>query len=122
MTLRHVGNVVHSLQLVVSFWNIATNTGIMKAIKLFSGCELTESFSFSVAWDLAEYIHIIRRLYEDREGWLAPFPWCEEFRFHLDDIFTRLKFVSRSRQLGREKDHIVAVSYTHLTLPTKLEV
>ena len=50
---------------------------------------------------------IIRQLYEDREGWLAPFPWCEEFRFNLDNIFTRLKFVSRRKERGTKTEDIV---------------
>ena len=54
-----------------------------------------------------KYISIIRQLYEDREGWLAPFPWCEEFRFNLDNIFTRLKFVSRKKEGGIKTDVIV---------------
>ncbi|XP_067029206.1 NLR family CARD domain-containing protein 3-like [Acropora muricata] len=58
-------------------------------------------------FDLVKYSSIIRQLYEDREGWLAPFPWCEEFRFHLDSIFTRLKFVSRRKERGIKTDDIV---------------
>ncbi|XP_044162989.1 NACHT, LRR and PYD domains-containing protein 12-like [Acropora millepora] len=58
-------------------------------------------------FDLVKYISIIRQLYEDREGWLAPFPWCEEFRFSLDNIFTRLKFVSRKKERGIKTDVIV---------------
>ena len=54
-----------------------------------------------------KYISIIRQLYEDREGWLAPFPWCEEFRFNLDSIFTRLKFVSRRKERGVKTDDSV---------------
>ncbi|XP_044171366.1 NLR family CARD domain-containing protein 3-like isoform X2 [Acropora millepora] len=57
--------------------------------------------------DLLKYISIIRKLYEDREGWLAPFPWCEEFRFNLDNIFARLKFVSRKRERGIKTVDIV---------------
>ncbi|XP_068748870.1 NLR family CARD domain-containing protein 3-like isoform X2 [Montipora capricornis] len=56
---------------------------------------------------LVKYIIIIRQLYEDREGWLAPFPWCEEFRFNLDNIFTRLKFVSRRKERGVKTDESV---------------
>ncbi|XP_015750067.1 PREDICTED: nucleotide-binding oligomerization domain-containing protein 2-like, partial [Acropora digitifera] len=56
---------------------------------------------------LEECIAIIRQLYEDREGWLAPFPWCEEFRFNLDNIFTRLKFVSRRKEKGTKTDVLV---------------
>ncbi|XP_068748855.1 NLR family CARD domain-containing protein 3-like [Montipora capricornis] len=56
---------------------------------------------------LVKYISLIRKLYEDREGWLAPFPWCEEFRFNLDNIFTRLKFVSRRKERGIKTDESV---------------
>ncbi|XP_068732911.1 protein NLRC3-like [Montipora capricornis] len=52
-------------------------------------------------------IDVIRQLYKSREGWLAPFPWCEEFRFHLDNIFTRLKMVSRKKERGVKTDSIV---------------
>ena len=69
--------------------------------------ELTDCFSVSDPFDLVKYISIIRQLYEDREGWLAPFQWCEEFRFNLDNIFTRLKFVSRKKERGIKTDIIV---------------
>ena len=69
--------------------------------------QLTDCFSVSDPFDLVKYISIIRQLYEDREGWLAPFSWCEEFRFNLDNIFTRLKFVSRKRERGIKTDDIV---------------
>ena len=55
----------------------------------------------------ADFIDDIRQLYKRREGWLAPFPWCEEFRFHLDNIFTRLKMVSRKKERGVKTDSIV---------------
>ncbi|XP_068753848.1 NLR family CARD domain-containing protein 3-like isoform X2 [Montipora capricornis] len=55
----------------------------------------------------ADFIDDIRQLYERREGWLAPFPWCEEFRFHIDNIFTRLKMVSRKKERGVKTDSIV---------------
>ena len=69
--------------------------------------ERTDCFLASDPFDLMKYGSIIRQLYEDREGWLAPFPWCEEFRFHLDNIFTRLKFVSRRKERGIKTDDIV---------------
>ena len=59
----------------------------------------------------AELIDQIRQLYKTREGWLAPFPWCEgEFFFHLDDIFTRLKMVSREKTRGVTTDKVVEMS------------
>ncbi|KAM7431843.1 hypothetical protein ABFA07_017655 [Porites harrisoni] len=47
---------------------------------------------------VAEYIEIIRQKYKRHEGWLAPFPWCEDFQFHLNDIYTRLLVVSREKK------------------------
>ncbi|XP_068734574.1 NLR family CARD domain-containing protein 3-like [Montipora capricornis] len=55
----------------------------------------------------ADFIDVIRQLYKSREGWLAPLPWCEGFRFHLDSIFTRLKMVSRKKEQGVKTDSIV---------------
>ena len=43
----------------------------------------------------------IRQLYRTREQRLLPVPWCEDFSFHLNDIFTRLKI------LGKEKTQAV---------------
>ena len=63
------------------------------------------TFSLSDAYGPAT--DFIRQLYKRREGWLAPFPWCEEFRFHLDNIFTRLKMVSRKKERGVKTDSIV---------------
>ena len=45
-----------------------------------------------------EHIESIRQKYERLEGWLAPFPWCEDFQFHLNDIYTRLLMVSRGKK------------------------
>ncbi|XP_068761724.1 NLR family CARD domain-containing protein 3-like [Montipora capricornis] len=56
---------------------------------------------------VADFIDAIRQLYKSREGWHAPFLWCEEFRFHLDNIFTRLKMVSRKKERGLKTDSIV---------------
>ena len=66
------------------------------------------TFSLSDAYGpAADFIDVIRQLYKNREGWLAPFPWCEEFGFHLDNIFTRLKMVSRKKERGVKTDSIV---------------
>ena len=65
-------------------------------------------FSLSDAFGpAADFIDVIRQLYKDREGWLSPFPWCEEFGFHLDNIFTRLKMVNRKKERGVKTDSIV---------------
>ena len=62
---------------------------------------------FSDAFNPAEFIDGFRQLYKTREGWLTPFPWCEEFQFHLDNIFTRLKMVTRKKERGTKTDDIV---------------
>ncbi|KAL9964242.1 hypothetical protein ACROYT_G027855 [Oculina patagonica] len=61
-------------------------------------------------FDPSELIEGIRQLYKSREGWLSPFPWCEEFHFHLNDIFTRLKMINRKKTRGTATDEIVNMS------------
>ena len=61
-------------------------------------------------FDPTEVIDGIRQLYTTREGWLAPFPWCEEFHFHLDTIFTRLIMVNRKKTRGTATSNIVKMS------------
>ena len=56
------------------------------------------SHFFSTVDLVAEHIEIIRQKYKRHEGWLAPFPWCEEFQFQLSDIYTRLRMVSREKK------------------------
>ncbi|XP_068732888.1 NLR family CARD domain-containing protein 3-like [Montipora capricornis] len=56
---------------------------------------------------VADLIDVIRQLYKNREGWLKPFLWNDEFRFHLVNIFTRLKMVSRKKERGVKTDSIV---------------
>ncbi|XP_015775400.1 PREDICTED: nucleotide-binding oligomerization domain-containing protein 2-like isoform X3 [Acropora digitifera] len=85
---------------------------VEEIVKQLQSCERSTKESLkdeqvSGPFDLVKYSSIIRQLYEDREGWLAPFPWCEEFLFHLDNIFTRLKFVSRRKERGIKTDDIV---------------
>ena len=48
----------------------------------------------------------IRRLYRTREQRLLPVPWCEDFSFHLNEIFTRLKIVSKEKTRGVLTDDI----------------
>ncbi|XP_068687262.1 NLR family CARD domain-containing protein 3-like isoform X2 [Montipora foliosa] len=67
-------------------------------------CEMEDAYG-----PAADFIDVIRQLYKNREGWLAPFPWCEEFGFHLDNVFTRLKMVSRKKERGVKTDSIVSM-------------
>ena len=48
----------------------------------------------------AEIVEKIRQLYGTREQRLLPVPWCEDFSFHLNEIFTRLKIVSKEKTRG----------------------
>ena len=48
----------------------------------------------------------IRQLYGTREERLLPVPWYEDFSFHLNEIFTRLKIVSKEKTRGVLTDDI----------------
>ena len=64
----------------------------------------------SGAFDPTELIDGIRQLCESREGWLSPFPWCEEFQYFVGDIFTRLTVVRRKKTRGEVTDKIITMS------------
>ena len=51
-------------------------------------------------------IKSIRQLNKTCEERLLPVPWCEEFSFHLNDIFTRLKIVGKEKTQGTLTDEI----------------
>ena len=53
-----------------------------------------------------EIVEKIRQLYGTREQRLLPVPWCEDFSFHLNEIFTRLKIVSKEKTRGVLTDDI----------------
>ena len=58
----------------------------------------------------SDLIEGMRQLYKTREGWLSPFPWCEEFHIQLDDIYTRLKVIGRKKARGTATDEVVNMS------------
>ena len=58
---------------------------------------LTEIISFSEFEVSHDLIETIRNLYKTCEGRLSPFPWCEEFNFNLNDIFTKPTIVTRDK-------------------------
>ena len=39
----------------------------------------------------------IRQVYQKCEGVILPIPWCEEFNFQIEDIFTRLRIVEKEK-------------------------
>ena len=51
-------------------------------------------------------IKSIRQLNKTCQERLLPIPWCEEFSFHLNDIFTRLKIVGKEKTQGTLTDEI----------------
>ena len=61
-------------------------------------------------FDPSELIDGIRQVYKTCEGWLSPFPWCEDFHFQLDHIYTRLKVIGRKKTRGTATDEIVNMS------------
>ena len=56
--------------------------------------------------DPADIIERIRQLYKTCKERVVPLPWCEHFSFHLNDIFTRLKIVSKEKTRGELTDEI----------------
>ena len=51
-------------------------------------------------------IERIRQLYKIHEGRLRPVPWCEEFSFKLNEIFTRLRIVGKDKTRGEMTNEI----------------
>ena len=47
-----------------------------------------------------DVIERIRQLYKTREERLLPVPWCEDFSFNLNEIFTRLRIVGKDKTRG----------------------
>ena len=48
----------------------------------------------------------IRKLYKIREGRVVPVPWCDDFSFHLDEIFTRLRIINKDKTRGTLSEEI----------------
>ena len=42
----------------------------------------------------------IRQVYLKCEGVILPVPWCDDFNFQIEDIFTRLKIVAKEKTRG----------------------
>ena len=53
-----------------------------------------------------DVIEKIRQLYKTRERRLLPVPWLDEFSFHINDIFTRLKILVKEKTQGVFTDDI----------------
>ena len=46
----------------------------------------------------SDVIEAIRQVYRKSEGVIFPIPWCDEFNFQIEDIFTRLRIVEKDRR------------------------
>ncbi|XP_067041578.1 protein NLRC3-like isoform X2 [Acropora muricata] len=42
----------------------------------------------------------IRQVYQKCEGVILPVPWCDDFNFQIEDIFTRLRIVAKEKTRG----------------------
>ena len=58
----------------------------------------------------------IRQLFKTREQRLQPFPWLEDFSFHLNDIFTRLRIVGKEKTQGVLNDDITDMTAIFKTI------
>ncbi|XP_078343653.1 uncharacterized protein LOC144629303 [Oculina patagonica] len=67
--------------------------------------------------DPNDLIERICQLYITREGRISLFPWCEDFNFGLNDIFTRLKIVNRDKT--RRETNEQNISMTEIFKPHK---
>ena len=45
----------------------------------------------------SDVIKGLRQVYQKCEGVILPVPWCEEFIFRIENIFTRLKIVEKEK-------------------------
>ena len=52
----------------------------------------------------------IQQIYDKREGVILPVPWCEEFSFKLDNIFTRLRIVAKEMTRGEVTKEITSMT------------
>ena len=68
--------------------------------------------------EVPRIIERIRELYKRREGRLVPLPWCDDFSFNLNEIFTRLKIVNKEETRGTliddEITNMTAIFRPHL--------
>ncbi|XP_068711680.1 protein NLRC3-like [Montipora foliosa] len=54
----------------------------------------------------ANIIERVRQLYSTREKMIFPVPWLDDFSFHLDAIFTKLKILGKKKTRGTLTDEI----------------
>ena len=70
-----------------------------------------------LSYPTANVIEKIRQLFKTREQRLLPVPWLEDFSFHMNDIFTRLKIVGKGKTQGVLNDDLTDT--TAIFIPIK---
>ena len=74
---------------------------------------------FCLVLDMPGFAHVIegiRQLYKTRERSVLLVPWCEDFSFHLDEIFTRLRIINKEKTRGtlsKEITNMTAIFKAH---------
>ena len=57
-----------------------------------------------------ELIERIRQLYQTCEGRLSPFPWCEDFNFDINDIFTGPTIVRQDKTRRTAAEQVTSIT------------
>ena len=57
-----------------------------------------------------ELIERICQLYQTREGRISPFPWCEDFNFDINDIFTRPTIVRQDKTRRTAAEQVTSIT------------
>ena len=83
---------IFNIWLLSFFTVLKTKQTILRSVSFFLFV-----LDFSYPTDVIEKI---RQLYRTREQRLLPLPWLEDFSFHLNEIFTRLKIARKEKTRG----------------------
>ena len=49
-------------------------------------------------------------MYAKREGVILPVPWCDNFSFQLENIFTRLRIVAKEKTRGKTTEEVTSMT------------
>ena len=80
----------------------------IKKVKLDVFSTLKPHVTFYLG-DPSPVIRWIQRIYEKREG-VLPVPWCDSFKFKLENIFTRLRIVAKEKTREKVTKEVTSMS------------
>ena len=60
--------------------------------------------------DPSHVIKWIQQIYAKREGVILPVPWCYNFSFQLENIFTRLRIVAKEKTRGKTTKEVTSMT------------